>query len=73
MSEQVKKQRRISDFLNVESKQKFLCYCIQSKEKKIFTEKERFKEKREWRIEQKTKIRLLSILATLIIKDPKQQ
>ena len=43
--------------LTLKPNQSFFVYCIQSKEKK-FTEKEVFKEKEEWRIEQKMKRRL---------------
>ena len=47
----------------------FFVYCIQ-KERKKFTEKELFKEKGEWRIEQKQKEGFLTTLATAIKKDP---
>ena len=67
MSVQEKKWQRIYDLLNAETKPKFLCR-IQSKEK-IFTEKELFKEKWEWRIGQKWKEGFLTALATVIKKD----
>ena len=57
MSEQEKKQQRIYDLLNAKTKLKFLCQ-IHTKERNFFfffTEKELFKEKGEWRIEQKWK------------------
>ena len=70
MSEQEKKQQRIYDLLNTETKPKFFfVYHIQSKEK-IFTGKELFKEKPKLRIGQKTKKGFLTALATAIIKDP---
>ena len=58
MSEQEKKWQRIYDLLNAETKPKF-AYYIQSKEK-FFKEKELFKEKEDWRIEQKTQRRLFN-------------
>ena len=51
------------------SSQSFFVYRIQSKET-LFTEKDLFKEKVEWRTEQKTKKKLLTALVTAIQKDP---
>ena len=65
MSEQEKKHQRIYDLLNAESKPKFLCLPY-TKQRKIFTEKELFKENWEWKIEQKRKERFLTALATTI-------
>ena len=59
MSEQEKKQQRIYDLLNAETKPKFL-YQSYTKQRKIFSEKELFKEKGEWRSEQKMKRRLFN-------------
>ena len=53
----------------LKASQSFFVSRIQSKEKK-FTEKELFKEKREWRIEQKQKESFLTALATAIKKEP---
>ena len=59
MSDQQKKRQRIDDLLNAENKPKFL--CIQNEESFFFffffffTEKEVFKEKGKWRIEQNRK------------------
>ena len=65
MSEQEKK-RWIYDLLFAENKPKFFVYSIQSKDKKSI-----FKEKREYRIEQKTKKKgFLTALVTAIKKDP---
>ena len=47
MSEQEKKQQRIYDLLNAKN------YIMYTKQRKKFSEKELFKEKGEWRIEQK--------------------
>ena len=57
MSEQEKKQQRIQ--AETETKPKFLCLAY-IKQRKFFTEKEFFKEKREWKIEQKIKRRLFN-------------
>ena len=54
MSEQEKKRQRIYNLLNAQIKLKFLCLHYKQ-QKTIFTEKELFKEKWEWRIEQKNK------------------
>ena len=51
MSEQEKNQEK-SDLLNTKTKPKFLCLPY-TKQRKIFTDKELFKEKEEWKIEQK--------------------
>ena len=59
MSEQEKKQQRIYDLLDAETKPKFLC-LLNTKQRKIFTEKELFKEKWEWQTEQRTKRRLFN-------------
>ena len=66
----MKKPHRIYDLLNAETNpiQSFFVYRIQSKEN-IFTEKEHFKKKWKWRIEQKTKRSLLTALAMVIKKD----
>ena len=68
MSEQEKKRQRIYDLLNAETKRQRiydllnaetkLSFSTVYKAKKKFTEKELFKEKRWWRIEQKTKRKL---------------
>ena len=52
MSEQEKKRQRIYDLLNVETKPKILCPQY-TKQRKMFTEIKLFKEKGQWRIEQK--------------------
>ena len=59
MSEQEKKRRRIYDLVNAETKPKFLCLTYTEQRKK-FTEKKLFKEKGEWRIEQKMKGKLFN-------------
>ena len=51
MSEQEKKQQRIYDLLNTKTKPKFLDLPYTKQRKFIFTEKEPFKEKWEWRNE----------------------
>ena len=58
MSEQEKKRQRIYDLLYAETKPKFLCLPY-TKQRKYFykKKKELFKEKGEWRIEQKMKRR----------------
>ena len=59
MIEQEKKRQRIHDLLNAETKPKF--HCLQyTNQRKMITEKELFKEKTEWKIEQKTKIKLFN-------------
>ena len=59
MSESEKKQQRIYNFFNAGTKPKFLFLPYtkhtKKKKKKKNTEKELFKEKWAWRIEQKTK------------------
>ena len=50
MSVQEKKRQRIYDLLNAETKLKFL-YLLYTKQRKNFTEKERFNENGEWRNE----------------------
>ncbi len=60
MSEQEKKQQRIYDLFNAETKLNFLCLEYRKQKKKLFSEKELFKEKWEWRIEQNTKRRLFN-------------
>ena len=57
MSEQEKKQQRIYDLLNAETKPKTFCLPY-IKQRKLFTEKELHKENGEWRIEQNMKRRL---------------
>ena len=54
MSEQEKKRQRIFDLLNAGTKLKFLCLAS-TKQRNFLTEKEPFKAKGKWRIEQKTK------------------
>ena len=61
-----KEMTRIYDLVNVETKPKFLCLPY-TKQRKFFTEKELFKEKWEWRIEQKEGF--LTALAIVIKKD----
>ena len=58
MSEQEKKRQRIYDLLYVETKPKFLCLPYTKQRKYFYKKKELFKEKEEWRIEQKMKRRL---------------
>ena len=57
------------DFLNAETKPKYLCLPY-TNQRKNFTEKELLKEKEESMIEQKTKEGFLTALATAIKKDP---
>ena len=52
MSEQEKEWQRIYDVLNAETKPKFLCLTDLKQSCFSFTEKELFKEKRKWRIDQ---------------------
>ena len=54
MSDQEKERQKIYDLLHAETKPKFLCLPYTKKRKK-FTEKEIFKERGKWRIEQKEK------------------
>ena len=54
MSEKEKNRQRIYDLLHAETKPKLLC-LLYTKQRKTFTEKEIFKEKGLWRIEQKRK------------------
>ena len=68
MSEQEKKRQRIYDLLNAETKPKkipkwleFLCLSY-TKQRKILTEKELFKEKGNWGTKQKTKRMLFNCL-----------
>ena len=68
MSEQEKKQQRNSDLLKLKTKPNmFLSSVYKTKEK--ITEKEVFKEKREWWIEPKRKGDFLMAIATAIKKD----
>ena len=70
MSEQEKNDKESMFYLTPKPSQSFFVCRIQSKEK-YFTEKKRlFKEKREWRIEQKRKESFLTALAAAIKKDP---
>ena len=66
ISEQEKKWQ--SDLLHAETKPKFLYLLYTIQRKNFFTEKELFKEKEEWRIEQKEGF--LTALAMAIKKDP---
>ena len=59
MSVQEKKRQRICDLLNAETKQKFI--CLPSRKQRKNAVKELFlRKKKDWRSEQKTKIRLFS-------------
>ena len=68
MSEQEKKRQRIYDLLNTKTNPKFLCLPY-TKQRKIFSEKELFKEKGKWMIDKKMKKGFLTALTT-VIKDP---
>ena len=63
------KKRNDKDLLLANPKPKFLCLPY-TKQRKKNTEKELFKEKRKWRIEQKRKGGFLTSLGTAIKKDP---
>ena len=73
MSEQEKKRQRIYDFLNTETKSKFLClpYTMQ---RTFFFQKKSFLRKRGSEgFNQKRKEGSLTALATVIKKDPQRQ
>ena len=74
MREQVKKRRTFYDFLNSETKPKFfLSTLYKGKNHRNFflKKKDLFKEKWEWRIEQKmNRMLFLTALAAAIKKDP---
>ena len=62
MSDQEKKRQRIYDLLSAETKANFLCLPYTKQIKRSFTEREVFKAKGSWRIEQKMKRRLFAAL-----------
>ena len=70
MSEQEKKQQRIYDLLNAKTKPKIISKIIRvCLQRKIFSEKELFKENRSGRLNKKWKVGFLIALTTAIKKD----
>ena len=55
ISEQEKKRQKVYDLFNTETKPNFLCMLYTKQRKFIFTEKELFTRKKQWKMEHKTK------------------
>ena len=70
MSEQEKKRQRIYDFLNAETKQKFLCLPYIKQRKKNLLKKSFLRKRGSEGLNKKQKEGFLTGLATVIKKDP---